>query len=58
MAKGPSSDRSKSRSTASRSEKMRLSHLRTRKRIQQIDEERAERSATARPAHVKHVVRG
>ena len=58
MAKGPTSDRAKSRNTTSRSEKMRLSHLRTRKQIQQINEERADRIETGRPAHVKHVVRG
>ena len=56
MAKGPSSDRSKSRSIASRSAKMRLSHLRARKQIQQINDQRADRIETGRPAHVKHVV--
>ena len=58
MAKGPSSDGSKARRTASRSAKMRLSHLRARKQIQQINEEHADRVETGRPAHVKHVVRG
>ena len=56
MAKGSSAERSKSRS-APRAAKMRLSHLRTRKRIRQINEEHADRVASGRPAHVKHVVR-
>ena len=38
--------------------KMRLSHLRTRKQIQHINEERVDRVETGRPAHVKHVIRG
>jgi hypothetical protein len=37
---------------------MRLSHLRTRKRIQQINDEDADRVTSGRPAHVKHVIRG
>ena len=57
MAKGSRVERSKSRS-APRAAKMRLSHLRTRKRIQQINDEDADRVASGRPAHVKHVIRG
>jgi hypothetical protein len=56
MAKGPGSERSKSKG-APRAAKMRLSHLRTRKRIQQIKDERADRIATGRPKHVKIAVR-
>jgi len=58
MARNASADRAKSsRSARTGFEKMQMNHLRTRKKIQRMKAEAAERAATGRPAHAKNLPR-
>jgi hypothetical protein len=58
MARNLSSDRSKSsKSVRTGLEKMQMNHLQTRKKIQRLKSEAAQRAATGKPVHVGNLPR-